>query len=175
MHFTKFFQVIVFSGFVVACATPPAPTLTPIQKQQIQSRTYDSGHKKEDLFNAVVTVFQDKGYIIENAHLDTGIVTATSESTNTTDFWQALGGTSSQMKTKITATVQKYGQGTRVRLNLLNVSNSKTKSCNGWGICNTDTNSSDKVIYDNQVYTAIFNAIDDALFVIGSGGTEMTN
>lgn len=167
--------IMAFMGLVlVACAKEVKPVLTPIEKQQIQSRTYDGTIDREDLFNAVVTVFQDKGYIIENAHLATGIVTATSETENNTTGWQTLTGITSKAKTKVTATVQKYGKGSRVRLNFLNISNTTQKTCNAWGFCNTSQDSSDKVVYGDAVYTSIFNAIDDAIFVLGAGGTEVT-
>ena len=172
---TKTLITLCAALLLAACAGKEAtPALTPIEKQQIQSRTYEGHIGREDLFNAVVTVFQDKGYIIENAHLATGIVTATSETQNNTTGWQAITGVTSKAKTKVTATVQKYGKGTRVRLNLLNISNTTQKTCNAWGFCNTSQDSSDKVVCDDAVYTSIFNAIDDALFVLGAGGTEVT-
>ena len=162
--------------FVTACAPQVVkPTLTPVQKQQIQSRTYTGDVKRDDLFNAVLTVFQDKGYIIESANLATGIITGTSETQNNSTGWDTFAGVTKKARTKVTATVLKYGAGTRVRLNFLNTSEVKKETCNLYGMCNTSNDSDDTIVYDAQVYTSVFNAIDDALFVLGAGGTEVTN
>jgi len=162
----------ILSGVFLASCAPQtvAPSLTPIQKQQIQSRTYEGGQSKEDLFNAVLTVLQDKGYIIGNANLNTGIVTATSETRDNTTGWESAFGVTKKSQTSVTATVLKYGAGVRVRLNLLNTNEKTVQQCNAFGMCNTSDSSDDTIVYDGEIYTAIFNAIDDAMFVIGAGG-----
>lgn len=167
----------IFASFVLAsCVSQTvAPTLTPVQKQQIQARTYDSGQSKDDLFNSVLSVFQDKGYIIESANRDTGIVTATSETQDNSTGLQKAFGVTVTAQSKVTATVLQYGAGIRVRLNFLNIDETKRQQCNAWGTCNTLSDVDDSIIYDSNVYTSVFNAIDDALFIISAGGTEVTN
>lgn len=61
-----------------SCATKPKeePLLNPLQLQAMQ--TNDFKVSKRDALNAVVTVFQNEGYTVEAANLDTGFVTARS-------------------------------------------------------------------------------------------------
>lgn len=54
----------------------PKSTKSPLELQAIQTKEYDS--TKKIVFNAVLTVFQDNGYMISSAGMDTGLIVAKS-------------------------------------------------------------------------------------------------
>ena len=60
----------------LSACMPRVPTLTPLQVQLMQTKTYNV--TKKQLFNAVVAVLQNQSYTIESANLNTGFVRANS-------------------------------------------------------------------------------------------------
>lgn len=142
-----------------AFAKKKAPVLTPMELQAIQSKEFETS--KDNLFNAVMTVIQDLGYQVQSADLQTGFITATSATEQKTNFFEALGGSSSTANTKMTAFVQSMPNSmARVRLNFLV---SKTTST-AYG----QTNQNDKPVLDAIVYRNAWDKIDEALFVMGA-------
>ena len=74
--------------FITGCeTTKPTVNLTPLEMQSMQSRSYDTG--KEIVFPSVMSVFQDLGYTINSADIETGLITAesTAESDQMMKFW----------------------------------------------------------------------------------------
>jgi len=67
--------------------TKPKVNLTPLEIQSIQSRSYE--HPKKTVFPSVMSVFQDLGYSINSADINTGLITAESiaESNKALKFW----------------------------------------------------------------------------------------
>jgi hypothetical protein len=83
-HIARTLTLIVVCIALSACQTivmPFPPQLlgdgaerTPVELQAIQTREYDSN--KSQLISVFITVFQDAGYIIDQADLSTGLITA---------------------------------------------------------------------------------------------------
>jgi hypothetical protein len=154
--------ILIFSLFALS-ATPAiakkAPQLTPMELQALQSREFETS--KDNLFGAVMTVFQDLGYQVQTADVQTGFITAVSATQNKTNFFMALGGMSASGNTKVTCFLQAMPSGmTRVRLNFLNSRN--TSSAYG------QSSQVDKQILDAAVYHNAWEKIDEALFVMGA-------
>lgn len=79
----------------------PRPQLAPLEIQAIQSREFET--VKPTAFAAVLSVFQDLGYIVESADKDTGFITAKSP---TSGGFSLLTGQTLQSATKATAFVE---------------------------------------------------------------------
>ncbi|MFN4176567.1 hypothetical protein [Phenylobacterium sp.] len=152
---------IVFALALALCAPPAAnaakkPEMTPMQLQAMQQKEFDA--QKPLVFSSVVDVFQDLGYTIGSADLNTGFITAESATVNKTSFWDALGYSTGSGNTRATAFVEQMPSGmTRVRLNFVS-----TKTLSGMYGQNLRQ---DKPIQDPPVYQRAFEKIDEALFV----------
>ncbi|HEX6858729.1 MAG TPA: hypothetical protein VF138_00815 [Caulobacteraceae bacterium] len=153
-------KLIAVTALAVLFSTPAlaakAPELTPMQLQAIQQKEFDA--QKEDVFSSVVDVFQDLGYTINSADLNTGFITAESATVNKTSFWEAVASAQSAGNTRATAYIQSMPSGmTKVRLNFVST---KTISMQyGQG------SRQDKPIIDAAVYQRAFEKVDEALFV----------
>ena len=72
----------IVTGWILAGITlcsgcvAPRPQLTSLEIQSIQSREFETA--KPTAFAAVLSVFQDLGYIVESADKETGFITAKS-------------------------------------------------------------------------------------------------
>jgi len=138
-----------------AYAKPPEQ-LTPLQLQALQSKEFSAS--KEDVFSALMNVFQDLGYQLQTADLQTGFITATSQTVNKTSLLQAFANVSSSGNTKVTATVTRQPNNTtRIRLNFLNTTNSSTNYGQNF--------QHDQQILDAKVYTSVWDKVDEALFM----------
>ena len=153
----KIILLSVYMLLMYGCASTPKITMTPLEIQAIQSREYEEG--KEIVFPAVMSVFQDLGYTIEAAGIDTGLIRAqgTADSNRASKFWLGISKVS---QTSANAFIERVGSVTRVRLNFV-VSN---KSSYGYG----QTDRQDIPIYDAQTYQAAFEKIESAIFVRSS-------
>lgn len=145
-------SLFVLSALIMAgCAT--TVQMTPMEIQEMQTRQFE--HDKQIVFNSVVSVFQDLGYVINQADLQTGIITA--EGTAKTDSGLALFGVSKNEQSVANAFVEEIGDATRVRLNF--VIRSRTSSASG------QTGRDDQAVLDADVYRNAFEQIDQAIFV----------
>jgi hypothetical protein len=131
--------------------------MTSLQIQAIQLKEYES--TKEIVFPSVVSVFQDIGYIISNADLETGIITAESAAENNPAM-AFFFGVSVVKQTKVTAFVEQLGSTTRVRLNFVEIE----KSSSSYG----QNDRKDIPIMDTKIYQNAFNKIGDAIFIRSS-------
>ena len=132
------------------------PDLAPMQLQAIQQKEFEAS--KQAVFGSVVDVFQDLGYSIGSADLNTGFITAESATVNKTSLWDALGYASGSGNTRATAFIEQMPSGlVRVRLNF--VSTKTISSLYGQAA------RKDKPIQDPAVYQRAFEKIDEALFV----------
>ena len=139
-----------------ACAATPPPAPTPLELQSLQTREFEAGNTAA--FGAVMTVFQDLGYVIESADIDTGFITAAGPTTETGDFWADIAEASVSKQSKATAFVEERSEGrTRVRLNFVVSTRKSFKEGR--------TSASDAPIHDADMYQSVFNRIDQALFV----------
>jgi len=139
---------------LTACATSSGPKMTPLEIQSMQTRSFE--HPKEIVFRSVVSVFQDLGYTLQDADLETGLITA--ESAAASNRWfQAFTGSSKVMQTRATAFVEQIGNSTRVRLNFVEVE----KTSSSWGRDDRD----DTPILVVEPYQNAFERIETAVFM----------
>jgi len=73
---TSLFIIILF---ISACATaPPSPQKSQLQIREIQTKVFEVNDQKM-VMKAMINVLQDDGYIVENANVDLGLITASKE------------------------------------------------------------------------------------------------
>lgn len=109
---------------VAGCATPQQPARTQLQVREIQTRTFDTADVKL-VVKGVINVLQDDDYIVKNANLELGLVSATKEanvSSGTEKFFAFLFlGRDARYKQnsiiECSANVSQLGDRIRVRAN----------------------------------------------------------
>ena len=155
----KNLQILVLSMIaltVAGCATTPDQDMTSLEIQSFQTQEFEA--TKKVVFGSVVSVFQDLGYIIESADIETGFLTAASASQNKTGFLDAMGGVSSSGKTRGTAFIEEIRpKFVTVRLNFVDTKNSST----AYG----SESSKDTPINSPEPYKIAFDKIGDAVFI----------
>jgi hypothetical protein len=158
------FAVLCSMLALAACTAQPRSKPTPLEIQSIQSKEFEAD--KNVAFGAVVSVFQDSGYIVESADKDTGFITASSPAGEKTAFWEALLGVSTSGQTKATAFVEQIRPSfVTVRLNFVNTRRSHNS--------NGQVTDHDTPLLDPAVYQVAFDKIDSAIFVrMGSRSVE---
>ena len=140
---------------MAGCALPP-PAPTPLQLQAFQTHEFET--PKRVAFNATLSVFQDLGYIVQSADLDTGFITAASPAGAKFNWWELLESSASSAQTRATAFVEEIRSGfVTVRLNFVE---SKHLSSNQGQTTDRDT-----PILDPKTYQVAFDKIGDAIFV----------
>ena len=137
--------------------TKPKVNLTPLDIQSMQSRSYE--HAKDIVFPSVMSVFQDLGYSINSADINTGLITAESaaDSDKALKFWLGITKVS---QTKANAFIEEIGNETKVRINFVVT---KKKSF-GYG----QTDREDEQILTPQPYQNAFEKIENAIFIRSS-------
>jgi hypothetical protein len=156
MKLLKAALVALVIGSPSAAYAAKKPTLTPMQIQAMQQKEFEAA--KPAVFSSVMDVFQDLGYSVGSADMNTGFITAESATVNKTSIWDALAEMNSSGNTRATAFIEQMPSGlTRVRLNFVS-----TKEMSGtWG----RNSRQDEPIQDPVVYQRAFEKVDEALFV----------
>jgi hypothetical protein len=153
------------SIFVFGCATTGVtPEKTQLQIREFQTRTYETNNVKM-VMKAMLNVLQDDGFIVKNANVELGLLSAMKE-IDVTDkasaFFSglavALGGQeSTYRKSSIidcTANISEFGTQSRVRVNFqIKVLNNKG------GIMDV------KQIEDEKYYQDFFSKVDKGIFI----------
>ncbi|MYG40542.1 MAG: hypothetical protein F4201_07000 [Nitrospira sp. SB0677_bin_15] len=170
---THIWVVLIVTAFTISgCVGPQQqkPPMTPLEIQSIQTREYEA--PKKITFASVVSVFQDLGYTIKNADLNTGFINAESASQSTfigpeaEIFIGVIGGvlggqpaatTQSVEQTVATAFIEEIKDVTRVRLNF--VMTRQSSSAQG------QNSRRDTPILDVRIYTNAFERIENAVFI----------
>ncbi|MDC0071197.1 hypothetical protein OAJ38_04435 [Rhodobiaceae bacterium] len=155
MRVVKRLSLLTMTIFLCSCAsTSNLPTMTPMEIQSLQTREYEEN--KEIVFRSVVSVFQDIGYIISQADLNSGLITATgaADSDWASKFWL---GVTKVTQTKATAFIERIGDFTRVRVNF--VTSRTEDSIYG------QSDRSDEIILDIKAYESAFEKIEQSIFV----------
>ncbi len=163
----KFILAVALGSSVIlgGCATTQKINMTPMQIQSMQQREYETD--KASLFASTVSVFQDLGYQVEGADLETGFINALSNSENSTNFFEAYAGGSSSKQTKVTAFVEQFTtKRARIRLNFVEAKSSSSRFGSGQNVSNS--------LLDAALYQAAFERIDEALFVRGAISSPAT-
>jgi len=133
------------------CAEPPQ-SRTPLELQSIQAKEFETD--KKIAFAATLSVFQDLGYIVNSASLDTGLIS--SQSPTKQSFVPFVGQV--MRDTKATAFVEQVAANrTRVRLNF--VDSQHTSS--GYGM----RGQRDTAIETPEVYQNAFTRIQQGIFL----------
>lgn len=148
--------VSLFALLVVVCQgclQVPRPTLTPLEIQSMQTRSYESS--KKIVFPSVISVFQDLGYTVTNADYDTGLISA--ESAAQSDATSRMFGYTRVTQTKATGFVETIHRETRVRLNFVEVS----QTSSGYG----QNDRHDTPLLTVALYQNAFEKIENAVFI----------
>lgn len=137
---------------LAGCETMPKSTKTALELQSIQSKEFETN--KKVAFAAVLSVFQDVGYTVSSANLDTGLITA--KSPTKAGFQLFVGQTMEDIKA--TAFVEEIvANRTKVRINL--VSSKETSS--GYGM----KGGYEIPIETPETYQDIFAKVQQGIFV----------
>jgi len=137
-------------------SSQPAPKQKPAAKtsleiQAIQSREFDT--TKKMAFASVLSVFQDLGYIVSDADLETGFITAKSPTERKNKFFYTAMNSS-----KATAFIEAIGdKRTKIRLNFVN--NVERQGAYG------SRDEKETAIDDPTIYTNAFTKIEEAIFI----------
>ena len=161
----KLFAVLALL-VLTACFRGQEPKLTPLELQSLQQREFEV--PKQTAFTATVSAFQDLGYIIDQASIDTGLITASSPTDNNTQM-------------RATAFIENVGEkDSRIRLNFVTgtiknlsrvVPAGYTKGpygssqIAGWKVEHAGTSKTDTQILNPAFYQAVFEKIETAIFI----------
>jgi hypothetical protein len=142
------------------CAMNDAPqTKTSLEIQAYQSRSFEVD--KKTAFNSAMSVFQDLGYIVNSANLDTGFITAespTKGAKGSEAFFSFLAGFRVEGRTAVTAFVEEVSpKSAKIRLNFVE----RKKSSGDYG----QQSNRDDPIQDPKIYQSAFDKISDAIFI----------
>lgn len=152
----------LFFGCVSTPAPPPVPKLTQLQIRQIQTREYSDINEK-GVMKAIIAALQDDGFIISNADLDLGLISASVESyqldkatKDYVEFWWGSGRGTYQTTRRIEAsvTVQQHGETIKVRINLL-----------AKAITNAGGLVWSQPVYNAKVYQRLFAKVGKAVYL----------
>ena len=151
------FLPILFILIAGCETTKPTVNLTPLEIQSMQSRSYE--HSKDIVFPSVMSVFQDLGYSINSADINTGLITAESvaDSNKMKKFWLGIAEVS---QTKVNAFIEEIGSETKVRINFVG-----TKKESSWY---GQDDREDTQILSPEPYQNAFEKIENAIFIRSS-------
>ena len=153
---------LILSMSILGCATTGVtPQKTQLQIREFQTRSYETNDAKM-VMKAMLNVLQDDGFIVKNAVLDLGLLSA-EKSVDIENKGEAflaaffLGVNAEWKKASIiecTANVSEYGKQTRVRVNFqVKVLNNKG------GIIKIEQ------IDDEKYYQDFFSKVDKGVFI----------
>ncbi len=132
---------------------------TSLEIQSYQSRSFEVD--KKTAFNSAMSVFQDLGYIVNSANLDTGFITAespTKGAKGSEAFFSFLAGMRVEGRTAVTAFVEEISpKSAKIRLNFVE----RKKSSGDYG----QQANRDNPIQDPKIYQSAFDKISDAIFI----------
>lgn len=146
--------------FMTGCAmNDAAENKTSLEIQSYQSRQFDVD--KKTAFNSAMSVFQDLGYIVNSANLDTGFITAESPTKGAKGgeaFLSFLAGMRIEGRTAVTAFVEELSpKSSKIRLNFVE----RRKTSGDYG----QQSNRDNPIQDPKIYQSAFDKISDAVFI----------
>lgn len=141
--------IVALGLFVGGCETSK-PQKTSLELQAFQKKEFKTS--KPTAFASTVSVFQDLGYTIRAADVNTGFIQGQSPTKNLLLF-------GSHMKnTEVTAFIEEFiTNRTTVRLNFVQVK----ESSSGYGM----KSKKDKPVLDPSVYENAFTKIQEAVFI----------
>lgn len=137
------------------------PIATQLQTREIQSRDFDTNNVKM-VMKSMMNVLQDEGFIIKNAVMDLGLLSA-EKNINVENKAQAIAATiflgsearwSKHQILEASANVSEFGSKTRVRINF------QTKTIDNFG-CPKDV----MTIKDPLCYQVFFDKVGKGIFI----------
>jgi hypothetical protein len=147
------------------CSTPPPPSMSPLQLQEMQTHRVDADMKTT--FNAVMNVLQDKNYQIVNADVNSGFIKALSPLTNAipptpldqiASVISIFGGLAADYNQQTTTALLQLTEPNNISIRL-NIKNHEHRV----GVDNS-TLDIDTSIEDIKIYQSMFEDIDQQLF-----------
>ena len=146
-----YFLISLFT-VLAGCAVQPKSTKTALELQAIQSKDFQTS--KKVAFASTLSVFQDLGYVVNSASIETGLINAKSPTQQS--FVPFVGQVMKDVKA--TAFVEEITPGrTKIRLNFVN----STHSSSGYGM----RGEQDNPIEEADVYQNVFTKIQQGIFV----------
>ena len=145
-------SIITVIALLNGCAQQPVSHKSPLELQAIQAKEFEATKKQG--FAATLSVFQDMGYVVSSASLDTGLITAKSPTKQ--DFVLFVG--QRMRDRKGTAFVEEVGKGrTKIRLNFVD----STQTSSGYGM----RGEQDVPVETPDFYQDTFKKIQQAIFI----------
>jgi hypothetical protein len=138
---------LAFIAIVSGCAT--APKLTSLEIQAFQKKTFDAN--KKIAFGATVSVFQDIGYTIKSADVETGFIQASSPAKNVVFF-----GSHTSL-TEASAFIEEILEKTSIRLNFVD----SVESSSAYGM----KGKAETPNLNAEIYNNAFTKIQEAIFI----------
>ena len=151
----KFLPLLWTLALLVSCETisPPA-SMTPLEIKTLQTRSFENDYNVT--FRSTLSVFQDLGYTIKSADIDTGFIQADGIS-NSDEALKFLIGATQTTQTKVTGFVERIGNQTQVCLNFVHSIETST----AYGASDRQ----DTPILDANIYQNAFEKIESAIFL----------
>lgn len=144
--------LILFSFVVLSGCARHVPTKTALELQAIQAKEFES--TKKAAFASTISVFQDLGYVINSANLETGLITGKSPTKQSVQFF--VGQVMTDVKA--TAFVEEITPGrTKIRLNFV----ASKETSNEYGMKGGE----DSPIEDSGMYQDVFIKIQQGIFI----------
>jgi hypothetical protein len=156
-HFRASLVTAVLLGSVSGCSSAKLyqSKVDPLALQQMQTQEFETS--KKILFAATISVFQDTGFTIEAADLESGVITAKSATTTVAAGFGASGAPTNSVCIKATAFIeQTRPKFAKVRLNYIE---SRGWQGNGSGGTNEIPNELP------AHYELVFNKIREGVFI----------
>jgi len=158
---------LVASMILVGCAAQaPVVQKTQLEIREFQTRTYDTNDFKM-VMKSAMNVLQDDGYIIQQANLDLGLLTARKDIDTTNKTAEFLSGLSAALdgrqnnsryekSTVVDASVNisSFGKSVRVRANF-----TKKK------LNNRNETMSVEQVGDQKFYQTFYSKVDKGIFI----------
>jgi len=158
----KLMSIAILGLMLTSCVRPPSEEpITQLQIREIQTRDFDVADSKL-VMKSMMNVLQDEGFIIKNAVVDLGLLSA-EKNINVEDKAKAIfaslcAGTnarwSKQQILEASANVSEFGSKTRIRMNF------QTKTIDNYG-CPQDVVTLNNPLY----YQNFFDKVGKGIFI----------
>ena len=144
--------IVTTSLFLTGCVAPPKQQKSALELQAIQVKEFETSHKVA--FTAVMSVFQDLGYTISSASIETGLITAKSPTKQ--EFVPFVGQQMSDEKAN--AFVEQIGKDrTKIRLSFVKT----IQTSSGYGM----RGERELPVQEAEPYQNAFRKIQQSIFV----------
>ncbi len=155
------FSILTLAVFTGCTYSAPESPMTQLQVREMQSREFDTKDTKL-VTKSVMNVLQDEGFIIKNAVLDLGLISAERyiDIENSNDVFRSrffsgqYARWNKQYIIEASANISEYGNQTRVRLNF------QRKTIDNFG-SPVDV----RTVLDPALYQSFFEKVSKGIFI----------